>query len=77
MRQLTLEVAEQPVPHYLYDLSLPIEERPLKKQWFKSGAAAANFIGVPPNRIWDKRKTGEKIYSPKYEKYYAIRIAGK
>lgn len=77
MRPMLVEKDEtNSVPHWLYDLSIEnIEERKEKRQYFESGAAIANFIGVPPKDIWDKRIPGRKIFSKKFNRWYTIRVA--
>lgn len=66
---------DQAVPHVVYDLSLPLEERREKAQVFKSAAAAANWLGMPPNKLFDIRIPGRRAY--KNGKAYAVRIAPK
>lgn len=79
MRPMTFEETnEQSQPHWLYDLSIEdLEERRLKKQWFPGGHKLANFIGVPPKDIYDKRAPGHKIFSKRHNRWYAIRLANK
>lgn len=66
---------DQAIPHAVYDLSLPLEERREKAQIFKSAAAAANWLGIPPNKLFTIRQPGRRAY--KEGKAYAVRIAPK
>lgn len=61
-------------PHWLYDLSLPLEKRIEERQYFPTGAAVANYLGVPPKTIWEVRRIGRTITSKIDSKKYAIRI---
>lgn len=63
------------VAHIVYDLSLPLPERREKAMRFKTGAAAANWLGMPPNKLFDIRMPGRRAY--KDGKAYAVRIAPK
>lgn len=73
MKNLLIESVENAVEHYVYDCSLPLEERPLKKRVFKSGMAAANFLGVTPMRLYASKGMGHKIWSPIYKGWFAVR----
>jgi hypothetical protein len=64
---------DQPVQHLVYDLSIPLPERKEKAMVFKSGHAAANWLGIPPNRLYKARVPGHKVQ--KEGKWYAVRIA--
>lgn len=75
MRKLVLEPGLGSVAHDLYDLSLPLPERQEKKMRFESGAAAANFLGIPPNKLFEKRFPGKRITSKRDHKQYAVRVA--
>jgi hypothetical protein len=66
---------DQPIKHLVYDLSLPLPERRERVMVFKSGHAAANWLGIPPNRIYKVRVPGHKVQ--KGGKWYAVRIAPK
>ncbi len=75
MGPLTLEKAIDN-PHYLYDLSIEnMEERKEKRQRFDTVKKLAAFIGVPPDEIYDKRTVGRKIFGPRHQRWYAVRIA--
>lgn len=67
--------SDQAVPHVVYDLSLPLPERREKAIVFKSGHAAANWLGIPPKALYDIRIPGRRAY--KDGKAYAVRIAPK
>ena len=67
--------SDEPVPHILYDLSLPMPERREKAMLFKSGHAAANWLGMPPKSLYACRVPGRRAY--KDGKAYAVRIAAK
>lgn len=71
MKRLTSGL-ENAVPHVVYDLSLPLEERREKAMVFKSGKAAATFLGVPFDKIHRYRTIGKRI--EKNGKLYAVRI---
>ena len=76
MGKLTLDKAEAGGPHYLYDLSIEnLEERRERKKKFDSAKLLAAFIGVPTEEIYDKRSVGHKIFSPRFQGWFAIRIA--
>lgn len=69
----TPESLDNAIEHYLYDLSLPLNERAVNKKEFKSGMAAANYLGVEPRRVYNNRKFGFRVWSPIYQKWFAIR----
>lgn len=83
MRPMTLEkdTCFDSVPVHLYDHSLPLDIRPLKKQFFATGAAAANWLGVNPKHFYKNR--GKNITTPKHldnegnPKTFAVRVAPK
>lgn len=62
------------IPHYLYDLSLPREERPQRKERFVSACAVATYLCVEPQRIIYNRKRKLRIWSPRFNKWYAVRV---
>jgi hypothetical protein len=62
------------VPHYLYDLSLPLPERRLQRLEFTSGIAAAAFLGVPPARIYISRTSKHRIWSEAQGRWFAVRV---
>lgn len=66
-------IDDAPVPHMVYDLSIPLPERKEKAIKFKSAHAAANWLGIPPKKLFDVRIPGRKVY--KDGKAYAVRIA--
>lgn len=76
MRPMTLDsTSEDGNPHWLYDLSIiDVVERKEKRQWFSAAHKLANFIGVPPKTIYCKRTIGTKIFSPRFNRWYAIRF---
>lgn len=65
------------IPYLLYDISIPLPERADQAIKFKSGMAAANFLGIPPNQIQYWRVPGKRIVSKNDGKTYAVRIAKK
>lgn len=79
MKPMTLESDnEQGQPHWLYDLSIKdVGERRKKRMWFPAGHKVANYIGVPPKDIYDKRTPGHKIFSKRFDKWFVIRLAKK
>lgn len=64
-------------PHYVYDLSLPMPERQLQRLYFPTGMAAANWLGVTPQRVYTNRKNKLRIWSEAHGRWFAIRIANK
>ena len=62
------------VPHILYDLSLPLEERKDKAVVFPSARHVADFLGVTSSRIMQTRMPGKKVQG-RDGKIYAVRIA--
>lgn len=75
MRKIVVETCEDSRPVYLYDTTLPLEERHKHKQWFRSGMAASNFLGVEPGEVYKRMVAGHRITSPKDQKKYSIRPA--
>lgn len=63
------------LPHYLYDLSLPLPERKYKRMLFPSAVAAAVWLGVSPQRIYLSRTPGHRIWSETQGRWFAVRIA--
>ncbi len=64
---------DHPVPHVVYDLSLPLPERKEKAMWFRSAHQAANWLGVAPKQLYALRVPGKRVY--RQGKPYAVRIA--
>lgn len=64
---------ENAVPHVLYDVSLPLEERRAKALHFKCLKDVGNFLGKPYNQLYPLRKPGIRIKG-KDGKEYALRI---
>lgn len=75
MEKFRVRHAQHAVPHYLYDLSLPLSERLNKRMWFASGIAVAAFLGVSPQRIYLNRSRKCRIWSEAQQGWFAIRIA--
>jgi len=65
---------ENAISYLLYDLSLPIEERPAKAVFFKSGTDLAHHLGISPTRLPYLRVPGKKVRG-RDGKIYAVRIA--
>jgi hypothetical protein len=65
---------ENAISYLLYDLSLPIEERPIKAVFFKTGIDLANYLGINSTRLPYVRVPGKKV-TGKDGKIYAVRIA--
>lgn len=65
---------ENAISYLLYDLSLPIEERPAKAVFFKTGIDIANYLGINSTRLPYVRVPGKKV-TGKDGKIYAVRIA--
>lgn len=65
-------------PHWLYDLSIEdLNERRDKRVYFTAAHKVANYLGVPPKEVYDKRSVGTKLFSKRFNRYFAIRIASK
>jgi hypothetical protein len=62
------------ISYLLYDLSLPIEERPSKAVFFRTGADVALYLGINATRLPYIRILGKKVRG-KDGKIYAVRIA--
>lgn len=62
------------VPHVVYDLELPLEERRAKARYFKTSREVALFLGCEYRKIHNYRHPGKRI-AGKDGKIYAIRIA--
>lgn len=62
-------------PHYVYDMSLPMPERKLQRLFFTTGTAAANWLGVVPQRVYMNRKSKCRIWSDLRGGWFAVRIA--
>jgi len=65
---------ENAISYLLYDLSLPLEERPRKAVLFRTGADVALFLGINATRLPYIRIPGKKVKG-KDRKIYAVRIA--
>lgn len=65
---------ENAVPHILYDLSLPIEERKKQAIEFPSAKHVANFLGMPYTQIYGLRHPGKRVKHRVTGKEYAVRI---
>jgi hypothetical protein len=63
------------IPHYLYDLSLPLPQRYQQRLFFTSAISAATFLGVSPQRIYINRAKKHRIWSEAQGKWFAVRIA--
>lgn len=75
MEKFRVRHAQHAVPHFLYDLSLPLQERIAKRMWFTSGIAVATFLGVSPQRIYASRSKKNRVWSEAQQGWFAIRIA--
>jgi len=75
MTKIYIDKPEAGEPHYLYDLSLPLPDRMLKRLPFPSATAAANFLGVTPQRIYHNRKNKTRIWSECHGRWFVVRIA--
>lgn len=73
---MTLEKSEGGMAHWLYDLSIPdVEERASKRLWFASAAKLAAYLEISDGHISQHRGVGKRIYSIKWKKDFAIRLA--
>lgn len=73
MRSINIRSDPKAIEHHVYDLSLPVEERSLKRLIFKSGMAAAAYLGIRFQTLHQRAKPGYQIYSPIHQKYFAVR----
>lgn len=76
MKTLFVTTGEEKVPHVLYNKNIPIDQRAKLENilFFPSALSVANFLGVPPQRVFFKR-TGGSIKSKINHINYAVRIA--
>lgn len=65
---------ENAIPHVLYDVSLPLEERKKQAIVFPTAKHAANFLGIPPHQIYFYRTPGKRVRHRSNGKEYAVRI---
>jgi len=65
---------ENSVPHWLYDLSLPLAERREKRVLFRTAKDVALFVGIMYSSVTHFRKPGNRVQG-KDGKLYAIRLA--
>jgi len=65
---------ENAISYLLYDWSLPLEERPSKAVFFRTGADVALYLGINATRLPYIRIPGKKVRG-KDGKIYAVRIA--
>jgi hypothetical protein len=65
---------ENAISYLLYDLTLPLEERPSKAMLFRTGADVALYLGINATRLPYIRIPGKKVRG-KDGKIYAVRIA--
>ena len=77
MKSINLPKNDNAQPHYVYDLSIPLPERNLKRMWFDSAWSAALFLGVPAQRIYMSRSSKHRIWSESQGGWFAVRIAKK
>lgn len=76
MRKLTVQKVDTHTQgHYVYDLSLPMPERRLKRMYFPSGISTANWLGVLPQRVYMNRRSKCKVWSERQGGWFAVRIA--
>ena len=60
------------IPHIVYDLSLPLDERKKKAKVFPSRVDAAKFLGTTEKYLARRLSPGKRVESN--GKQYAIRI---
>jgi hypothetical protein len=65
---------ENAISYLVYDLSLPLEERPTKAMLFRTGADVALYLGINATRLPYIRIPGKKVRGKDGE-IYAVRIA--
>lgn len=76
MKKLFVVTGEDKVPHVLYNQELPLTDRAKMENllFFPSALSAANFLGVPPQKVFTKR-AGGSLKSKINNVRYAVRIA--
>jgi hypothetical protein len=62
------------VPHVLYNVDLPLEERKANAIYFKTSRHVALFLGCEYRKVHNYRQPGKRIVG-RDGKTYAIRIA--
>lgn len=78
MRPIVIEKDQDTAhPHYVYDMSIPMPERMQQRMFFPTGVAAANWLGVVPQRVYKNRKNKNLIWSELHNRWFAVRIAQK
>lgn len=77
MKTIRITSTATALPHYLYDLSLPLPERFQQRMYYTSAIAAAAFLGVSPQRIYHARNHKQRVWSEAQQKWFAVRIAEK
>lgn len=71
-----LEYAHESYPVWLYDMEISnVEERREKRVLFKTAVAAANTLGITPQKMYEKIKTGQYAYHRETNHKYAVRKA--
>jgi hypothetical protein len=72
--RLESDFLDNSVPHVLYDVNLPMEERKAKALHFRTCRDVALFLGCEYRKVAAYRKPGRRI-TGRDGKTYAIRIA--
>ncbi len=72
--KLESDFLDNSVPHVLFDVNLPLEERKAKALHFRTSRDVALFLGCEYRKIAAYRKPGRRI-TGRDGKTYAIRIA--
>ena len=65
-------LVDNSVPHVVYDLTLPLEERRKNAISFRTGRQAAQFLGIKERYLHRLVKPGKRI--ERNGKLYAVRI---
>ena len=74
MNKMVLNVDTESYPVELYDMSIEdVEERRSKKLIFATAMKAANFLGIPPNKFYERIGVGKYAYAKETDKKYAVR----
>jgi len=72
--RLESDFLDNSVPHVLFDVNLPLEDRKAKAWHFRTSRAVALFLGCEYRKVAAYRKPGRRI-TGRDGKTYAIRIA--
>lgn len=72
-RPIAINIEDQAIPVMVYDLGLPQPARMLLRQQFECGKEAAQYLGVPPYRVYKNIRSGMRIWSHIHNRWFAVR----